>query len=132
MAGTWRSGKVGRAVIGGATVKITRWRIRLYTKLRDVTSWDCAGFAMYQNSGIQYGDIELEFGWDFTVFPFGTTIVTPGGTATVQLYGDQNSGTTFFTGTAYYEELDIGTEIRGVAKGSLRGKYSGTITKPTT
>ena len=127
----FKSGKDGRATFGGATIKITRWRCRYYTKLHDTTNWDGAGASEFRGCGVIYGDLEIDFNWDFTVFPFGSTIITPGSSATVVLYGDKTDALTVFSGTMIYEDMDIGPEVRGIAKGTLRGKYTGTITKPT-
>lgn len=129
----FRSGKLGRAQFNGVNLRITHWEVDPRADELDFANSEAGGFGEWLG-GVKDCDWRVDFDYYVTnpsapIF----TAVNPGELVTnlILYIGDPADAVNWTFPVAFVGSGHCESTVRGKVSGSLRGRSTGTFTKPT-
>ena len=129
MATTGRiSGRAGTLTLNSVAWHVTQWTADITAEALETTDSSSGSYREYIE-GLVSGTVSADFNLITTALPHSNIGWKRGATAAVSLQiGDSAK---VITGSMLVTNVSYRNDIRGLASGSVRGNFTGTITEPT-
>ena len=129
MATTGRiSGRGGTLTLNSVIWHATQWSADITAEALETTDSSSASYREYIE-GLVSGTVSADFNLVTTALPHSNAGWRRGATSAVSLQIGDSAKT--LTGSILVTQVSYRNDVRGMASGSVRGNFTGTITEPT-